>query len=182
MISREVSGWLVLAAYVATIFAANYFIGHVGNCVPDGPCTIPVGFGLSAPSGVLWVGISLFLRDMVQERLGRAWALAAIVLGAALSYFVASPFVALASALAFFISELADFAVYQPLRRRNLAAAVLVSGIVGGLVDSAVFLYAAFGSLDFLLGQFLGKTWMTLLAAALIWLARRQRGSVSAVS
>ena len=42
---------------------------------------------------------------------------------------------------------------------------------VGLVVDSIVFLYLAFGSLDFLLGQVLGKAWMVLLALPFVrWL------------
>jgi len=41
-------------------------------------------------------------------------------------------------------------------------------------VDSAVFLYLAFGSIEFLAGQVIGKTWMVLFAIPLIaWLRRR---------
>ncbi len=48
------------------------------------------------------------------------------------------------------------------------------SSAVGLVVDSVVFLYLAFGSLDFLLGQVLGKGWMVLLALPFIaWLRRR---------
>ena len=41
--------YLTLAAFVATVPAANWLIGNVGTtCVPNGPCLLPVGFGLSA--------------------------------------------------------------------------------------------------------------------------------------
>jgi len=41
-------------------------------------------------------------------------------------------------------------------------------------VDSLVFLYLAFGSLDFLAGQIIGKIWMVLLALPLVaWLRNR---------
>jgi hypothetical protein len=41
-------------------------------------------------------------------------------------------------------------------------------------VDSIVFLWLAFGSLDFLLGQIIGKGWMVLLSLPLVaWLRRR---------
>ena len=169
-------GLLELAGYVATIFAANWFIGHVGTfCVPDtGPCTIPVAPGLTAPSGVLWVGAALFLRDLVQDELGRRWTAIGILVGAALSYLVSSPAVATASGAAFLLSELADFFVYTPLRERRLHwQAVLASGVVGSLVDSAIFLWLAFGSLAFLAGQFVGKTEITILCALIVWLWRR---------
>jgi uncharacterized PurR-regulated membrane protein YhhQ (DUF165 family) len=167
-------GFVALTGYVATIVLANFFLGHVGLCPPPGefgPCVLPVGFGLYAPSGVLWVGVALFLRDVVQDELGRRWTVAGILTGALLSYFVESPALALASGAAFLLSESADFLVYTPLRERHLLwQGVLASGVVGSLVDSVVFLWLAFGSLAFLAGQFVGKTEITLLCAALVWL------------
>ncbi|WP_264861180.1 hypothetical protein, partial [Klebsiella pneumoniae] len=71
------------------------------TCVPGGPCIIPVGFGLMAPSGVLMVGLALVLRDLVQRWLGLGWSLAGVAAGAALSWFVAPPALALASGAAF---------------------------------------------------------------------------------
>ena len=78
------------------------------------------------------------------------------------------------SAGAFTVSELADFAVYTPLQRRGLVLAVLASSVVGLVVDSVLFLQLAFGGLDFLAGQVLGKAWMVLLSLPLMsWLRRR---------
>jgi queuosine precursor transporter len=42
-----------------------------------------------------------------------------------------------------------------------------------GFVDSALFLWLAFGSLQFLAGQIVGKLWMTALAVAIIFMWRR---------
>ena len=62
----------------------------------------------------------------------------------------------------------------SPLQKRRLVLAVLASSVVGLVVDSLVFLQLAFGSLDFLTGQVLGKGWMVLLALPFIaWLRRR---------
>ena len=168
-------GYLAFALFALTVPAANWMIGNVGACVPDGPCLVPVGFGLEAPSGVLMVGAALVLRDIVHERLGAGWALAAIVIGAALSAWLAPPTLVVASAAAFLLAELADFAVYAPLRKRHLTAAVVASGAVGAVIDSAVFLLIAFGSLAFIEGQIVGKLWMSLLAIPVIHLARRTR-------
>jgi hypothetical protein len=42
------------------------------------------------------------------------------------------------------------------------------------VVDSIVFLWLAFGSLDFLAGQVVGKAWMVLLSIPFVaWLRRR---------
>lgn len=171
-------GFLFLAGFALCIPAANWLIGNVGTyCVPQGPCLIPVAPGITAPSGVLMIGLALVLRDLVQRRLGVTWAFGAILAGTALSALVAPPALVLASAVAFLLSELADLAVYTPLARRRLVLAVLASGVVGLVVDSVVFLLLAFGSLDFLSGQVLGKLWMVLAALPLVhWLrARDQR-------
>jgi hypothetical protein len=63
---------------------------------------------------------------------------------------------------------------YTPLARRGLVIAVVASGVVGLVVDSIVFLWLAFGSLEFLLGQIVGKAWMVLLSIPFVaWLRRR---------
>ncbi len=72
------------------------------------------------------------------------------------------------------LSEFADFAVYTPLARRRLVVAVLASSMVGLMVDSIVFLWLAFGSLDFLLGQIVGKAWMVLLSIPFVAYLRRR--------
>jgi len=167
-------GYIALAAYAATIPAANWMIGNVGQCIPDGPCLIPVGFGLMAPSGVMMIGAALVLRDAVHRLLGWQWAIAAIFLGAILSFQFSSAALVVASVAAFILSESADLAVYAPLQRKRLALAVAASGTVGAAIDSAVFLWLAFGSFDFIAGQIIGKLWMTALAAAVIVIARRK--------
>ena len=162
-------GYAALIAFGLTIPAANWLIGNVGTeCIPQGPCLIPVGFGLMAPSGVLMIGLALVLRDMVHRQLGAWWAAGAILAGAGLSAFVAPPALVLASATAFLLSEFADLFVYAPLYRKRLMAAVVASGIVGAVIDSAVFLWLAFGSLDFIAGQVVGKIWMSLIAVPII--------------
>ncbi len=169
-------------AFIACIPAANWMIGNVGTvCVPQGPCLVPVspwgpgGQPLMAPSGVLMIGLALVLRDMVQRRLGRSVAITAIVAGAALSGAVAPPQLIVASTVAFLLSELADFAVYTPLQSRGLVLAVLASSVVGLVVDSVLFLWLAFGSLDYLAGQILGKLWMVLLALPVVhWIRKRE--------
>ena len=158
-------GWLYALAYVATIFAANWAIATFGP--------VPVGFGLMAPAGVYFAGLAFTLRDLTQEALGSRVVLGAIVVGAALSGAISGE-LALASGTAFLFSELADFAVYTPLRRRNWLGAVAASNAVGLVVDSALFLWLAFGSLDFLPGQVVGKASMTLLALVLLSLLRRR--------
>ena len=160
-------GYVALVLYALTIPAANWMIGNVGDC-SHGPCVIPVGFGFYAPSGVLLIGLALVLRDVVHSILGLRWSLGAIALGAALSVTFAAPSLVAASVAAFVLSEMADLAVYAPLRKRRLLLAVLASGVVGAIVDSAVFLVIAFGSLEYIEGQIFGKIWATLAGGALL--------------
>ena len=172
---RRIEGIAFLIAFGLTIPAANWMIGNVGTfCAPNGPCLIPVAPGLMAPSGVLMIGIALVLRDLVQRRLGVGYSAAAVIAGAILSAAVAPPALVLASGVAFLISEFADLAVYTPLARRRLVAAVVLSGMAGLVVDSIVFLWLAFGSLEFLLGQVVGKGWMVLLSIPLVYALRRR--------
>jgi queuosine precursor transporter len=110
---------------------------------------------------------------VVQRCLGLGWGLAAIAAGTLLSTLVAPGPLVLASGIAFALSELADFAVYTPLQRQRLTLAVAASSIVGLVVDSVVFLTLAFGSLDFLAGQVVGKLWAVLIAIPLVRLLRR---------
>jgi hypothetical protein len=173
---RLVEGALALLAFTLTIPAANWLIGNAGTaCVPNGPCLIPVApGGIMAPSGVLMVGAAFVLRDLVQRRLGLHAALAAVAVGAAISWALAPPALVIASTAAFLLSEVADLLVYTPLQRRRFVLAVVLSSVVGLVVDSMVFLHLAFGSFDYLPGQVIGKAWMVLLAVPLVaWLRRR---------
>ena len=172
--STRAIGWTCFALFLLSVPLANWMIQHVGTvCVPGGPCLVPVAPGVMAPSGVLTVGAALVLRDAVQRCLGLRWGVVAIVAGAALSALIAPPALVLASTAAFLLSELADAGVYTPLQRRGLVLAVLASSLVGLVVDSLVFLTLAFGSLDFLAGQVLGKLWAVLASIPLVRLLRR---------
>jgi uncharacterized PurR-regulated membrane protein YhhQ (DUF165 family) len=162
--ARRAAGLLALVGYVGVIFAANWAVRRFG--------IVSVGFGLRAPAAVYFVGLAFTLRDLVQNILGRSVSLLAIVAGALVSAAV-SPALALASGLAFFTSELADFVVYTPLLQRGWIIALVPANLAGCVVDSLVFLSLAFGSLSLLDGQVLGKAWMTGLAVLLLAPIRR---------
>lgn len=167
-------GLASLILYVSAIWLANLLITRFG--------LVPVGFGLLAPAGVYVVGLSFTLRDVVQDQLGKTWVVAAILAGAAVSALV-SPALALASGVAFLLSEFADFAIYTPLRDRGRPyAALLVSNSFGLVLDSLIFLQLAFGSTDYAPGQILGKAWMTVAALPLIYAYRSRVASTPARS
>ena len=157
-------GFVLLAGYVGAIVAANWAIARFG--------IVPVGFGLMAPAGVFFAGLCFEFRDLVQDTLGRWWAVLAILIGAFLSAFISTQF-AVASGVAFLLGELADFTIYTPMRQRFWLLAMIVANTIGDIVDSAIFLYLAFGSLNFITGQVIGKAYCTLIPVALLWLIRR---------
>ena len=159
-------GLVYLACYVATIPLANWTLQHFGIW--------NIG-GLLVPSGAVWIGVALTLRDLAQNQLGRWPVVGGIFVGAALSFLIAPAF-AVASGVAFLVSEMADFAVYTPLESSGRwLLGVGLSNTVGALIDSVIFLSIAFGSLAFLPGQMVAKLVMTALAVAVLYPFRRRR-------
>jgi uncharacterized PurR-regulated membrane protein YhhQ (DUF165 family) len=130
------------------------------------------------PTGILIIGLALVLRDIIQQQLGAGVALIAIASGGVVFALIAPPMLALASASAFLISESVDTAIYTPLRRRGLVVAAAASSIVGLVIDSVVFLWVAFGSLEFLAGQIIGKLWMVLIALMVLHVLRMRRAAL----
>ena len=161
--------FIAAAAFISTIPAANWLIGNVGTeCIPSGPCLLPVGFGLMAPSGVVMIGVALVLRDWLHEIAGWKWSVGCVLAGGLLSLAVAPAEIAFASAVAFTVAEMADLAIYTPLRKRGLSLAVVASGIVGAIVDSSVFVWLAFGSLDLSVGTALAKIYASVIVALIL--------------
>ena len=163
----KVIGLAFLAAFTATVVGANWALLEYG--------IVPVGFGLSAPASVYFVGLAFTFRDGLRERLGFRGALVAIAIGGLLSYGLEvrqgdDPIarIALASVTAFLVSETSDALVYERLREYSRLLGIVASNTVGVIVDSACFLLLAFGSLEFLQGQVVGKLYMTLFVVVLI--------------
>lgn len=165
-------GTLALTAYTSSILAANWLTTRYG--------LVPVAPGLATTAGTYAAGAALLLRDVVQDTLGRAWVLAGILAGAILTLAI-SPVLAVASAAAFLAAELADMAVYTPLRERGWARAVLASGAVGAIVDTLLFLWLAGFPITTTTvgGQLVGKVlWATLLPALAVLTLRQVRRAV----
>lgn len=166
--------YIILLAFAMTVPLANWLIANVGTCIPNGPCVIPVGFGLSAPSGVLMIGVALVLRDILQERAGMKFVWAGVCAGVALTAVTAPAPLVVASAVAFAVSEGADTLVYSKLRARGTALAVAASGIAGAAVDSLLFLQVAFGSVDFAAGLILAKLYASAAFALVLFTMARK--------
>jgi hypothetical protein len=155
------------AVYVGAIVLANWLITRYG--------LVPVGFGLLAPAGVYAAAVTFPARDVLQRSAGRLLGVAAILVGAAVSYLVSSPVIAVASGTTFLCSETLDFLVYTPLARRYFLAAVIFSSIYAAALDSWLFLRLAGIPISAFLGTFVGKLWVVaLLGAPAAWALRRK--------
>ena len=116
------------------MYSALYLISIV--MINIGFVHVPLIYGW--PPMSLAVGLVFVLRDFAQREVGHKVLLIMLV-GAVISYIMASPAVALASCAAYLVSELIDWAVYT-FSKRPLAQRVLLSSALGTPVDSAVFL------------------------------------------
>ena len=150
------------AIYAGVIVAANWATATLG--------LVPIGFGLVVTAGTFAAGAALIVRDRLQMVSNRWVVLAAITIGAALSAVTSTPALAVASGVAFAVSELVDWSVFTPLARRSMAAAVLVSSLVAAPVDTVLFLWLAGFPLTWqaIAGQLIVKTAMAGIVAAVI--------------
>jgi hypothetical protein len=125
----------IALAYVAAIVAANMLTEHYG--------LVHLPFGLAVTAGTFAAGFALLARNSTQDATGKRVVLALMAVGVVLSYWLASPALALASGAAFAISESADMAVYTPLRDRGRTVAQLLACTVGAIIDTIAFLWIA---------------------------------------
>ncbi|ARK25172.1 hypothetical protein SporoP37_11240 [Sporosarcina sp. P37] len=135
---------------------------------------------LIIPYGTLFIGLTLVMRDMVQNRFGRFQTYiligAALLLSALSSYLLGDQlWVVFASTLSFIVSETADTEIYTRFKL-PFVKRVLFSGIVAGFLDSSLFVIIGIGPLGLqfvpwelvpyaILGQWIAKVLMQLLVA-----------------
>lgn len=123
--------FIAAAVFVALVVAANWLTARYGMVLD------------LVTAGTFAAGLVLLVRDWLHEVAGRGWLYACIGIGAVVSVWMSSPALAVASGVAFVVSEFSDFAVYEPLRKRSLAGSMALSNTVGALVDSLLFLTLA---------------------------------------
>lgn len=150
---KLLSPWLL--AYVATIVLVNIGFSHIPP--------IETQFGLFAPMALV-VGGVFVLRDFAQRQAGH-YVLVAMGIGALLSYAMASPYVAIASALAFAVSELVDWVIYSTTKK-PFHERILWSSVVSTPIDTVVFLL---GITAFSWGTFFVMIASKMVAAIVIW-------------
>ena len=125
--------WAVV--YVALIPFVNWSFGWA----PQWQLPFAPEFGFNPVTVV--TGLILVVRDFAQREMGHR-VLVAMMLGVVWSFYYASPNIALASACAFAIAELLDWALFTFTRYR-LSTRVLLSSLFAAPLDTTVFLYGA---------------------------------------
>lgn len=119
-----------LLLYIFSIYLVN--LGF--SLVPP----VNLGFGLFSPMALV-VGLIFVIRDYAQRSVGHLVLLGMLV-GCLLSYLMADPFVAVASAASFLVSELVDW-WYYTISKKQFYQRVLISSLIATPIDTAVFLF-----------------------------------------
>lgn len=166
--------YLVILLYLLAIVTANV--------VTAGTKPIQIGLFL-IPAGTFIIGATFILRDFVQMYIGRKYVylliFIAMVLSAVSSYLLDDVlWVTFASVLTFLVSETTDTEIYTRLKFPFFMR-VMYSGIVGGFLDSIIFVVVGLSPLGAnfipwnavgyaIIGQIVVKTIVQLLASGVI--------------
>lgn len=126
---------ILITIYIAAMVTANTLVWWLG------PWFSPI-------NSFMLIGLDLTLRDVMQERLSK-WQLAGVIVAGGFITWGVNPAaknIAIASAVAFLVSALADWAAYNALRSKTWLVRSNGSNVVGAAVDSIIFPTMAFGS------------------------------------
>lgn len=147
--------------YVAFVLGVNLGFSYVPM--------VPTPIGLLSPMAFVVGGIFV-VRDYAQRKVGHL-VVVAMVIGIVLSYLMADPFVAIASAAAFAASETADYLIYS-ITKKPFHKRVILSAAISSPIDTLVFL---FGINGFTTGTFVLMILSKVVAAAGIYLYYARR-------
>lgn len=136
---RTARMWPFVAAMAIVVIASNFLVQFpfenlgLQELLTWGAFTYPVAF---------------LVNDLTNRRYGPAAARKVVLTGfaiaVALSVWLASPRIAIASGAAFLVAQLLDVAVFDRLRRRAWWLAPAISTLIGSMVDTVLFFSLAF--------------------------------------
>ncbi|MEM6534581.1 MAG: VUT family protein [Pseudomonadota bacterium] len=131
-------GWALI--YVALIPFLNWSFG----IIPEFQIIEPndsFSKGLSLHPMTMVTGLVFVVRDFVQREM-KQWVLICMALAVGWSFFYAWPVIALASGIAFAVSETVDW-IFFTFTKYRLSTRILLSSAVAAPIDTTVFLYGA---------------------------------------
>lgn len=150
--SRILANWPFVAAMAIVVLASNFLVqfpfGYFGlqDLLTWGAFTYPLAF---------------LVNDLTNRRYGPLAARKVVYVGfaiaVALSIWLATPRVALASGSAFLVAQLLDVQVFDRLRERIWWIAPLTGALIGSLVDTILFFSIAFSDRFAFLDTGLGR-------------------------
>ncbi len=125
---------LAIVVMAAVITASNILVQHpINDWLTWGHFTFPITF---------------LVTDVINRRLGarqaRSVAYSGFIVAVVLSFWLATPRIALASGSAFIFGQLINIGIFSILRRRMWWCAPLISSIIASTADTAVFYGLAF--------------------------------------
>jgi queuosine precursor transporter len=127
-----------VASYIASILLVNWLFAPA-QLVP-GVTMWNTAFGDFFLANLL-VGAVFVLRDYAQRAIGH-WVLLATLLAGFATYAMVDPAIAIASVIAFVVSEMADWAVYS-FTKRPLQSRILLSSLIAVPLDTVIFQHLA---------------------------------------
>jgi uncharacterized PurR-regulated membrane protein YhhQ (DUF165 family) len=162
---------VVTASNILVQYPVQFDLGpiHLGDILTWGAFTYPFAFLVS---------------DLTNRHDGPSQArhvvLVGFLVGLALSFWLSTPRIAIASGSAFLIGQLLDIAVFQRLRNRYWLVPPLSASLFGSLLDTAIFftlafapalavIDAAFGTADGSLG--FGAPWLGIGGEVPLWVS-----------
>ncbi|MDX6806795.1 queuosine precursor transporter [Terrihabitans rhizophilus] len=138
---RRISQALIVPvlAMASVVVLSNFAVQHPINA-----------FGLRdyLTWGALTYPLAFLVNDLTNRRFGPALTRRVIYVGFALavvlSFWLATPRIALASGTAFLVGQLLDIFVFNRLRRQDWWHAPLAGSLLGSAIDTAIFFSVAF--------------------------------------
>lgn len=144
----------------------------------------PLEFGMFiVPMGSFLIGMTFIFRDLVQNKYGRkktyGFIFLALLLSALVSFLLGDTLlIVFASAISFLVAETTDTEIYSRLKL-PMAWRVFYSGIVGGFLDSVVFVIVGLSPFGAgyipweavpaaIVGQIIVKTVMQMIGAIIL--------------
>lgn len=140
-----------LLAMTAVVIASNYLVQF--------PVMYTIGpFILEdiLTWGAFTYPIAFLVTDLSNRHFGPAKArlivTAGFVLAVAISVYVATPRIAIASGSAFLVAQLLDVSIFDRLRHSHWWHAPLISSVLGSIIDTVLFFSLAFAAFFVMLG------------------------------
>lgn len=108
----------------------------------------PLGLGDYLTWGAFTYPVAFLVTDLTNRRYGAGMARRLVAVGfviaVALSIWLATPRIALASGAAFLVGQLLDITVFNRFRRQSWWRAPLIGSVFGSVIDTALFFSLAF--------------------------------------